>query len=285
MTILMAAPIIAGAQSGTSATSELPGRCAAAAAPSALISPRARSEAQQTADRAQAASIQGDNAAATDLYQKAAELDPSNPRIAYALGREYEVTRDARATREYCHFLALAPTAPEAADVRQRIGALSLGLPPDLAVVRMPVTTPNQMPAPGTALVAGLIVPGLGQFTTHRPTFGLLVMAASAAATVYGLQSQNVTSLVTRTAIDPLGHPYPYQTPETHSERPHFAAGVGAAAAISVIAALEAFGRARSTGTDQNGSQASGAESRLRRSASPVLAFGDRSVGLGLAFQ
>ncbi len=287
MAILIIAPIVAGAQSGTSATSDLSGRCASAAAPSAQISPGAKNEAQRTADRAQAASIQGDNAAATDLYQKAAQLDPSNARIAYALGREYQVTRDVRAMREYCRFLTLAPTATEAADVRQRIAALSLlGLPLDTAVVRIPVTTPNQMPAPGTALLAGLVVPGLGQFTTHRPAFGLLVMAASAVAAVYGLQSQNVTSQVTLTAIDPLGHAYQYQKAETRSERPHFAVGVGAAAAISVIAALEAFGRARSVGTDQRGGQAAaGAESRLPGSASPVLTVGDRSIGFGLAFR
>ena len=283
LTIFIATSGVASGQSGAFSASALPGRCATTATPSAvMISAKAKSKAQQTAGRAQAASIQGDNAAATVLYQKAAALDPSDADVAYALGRGYEATRDARAMREYCRFLTLAPTAAEAGDVRQRIAALSLALPPDTAVVRIPVTAPDHMPAPGTALAAGLIVPGLGQFTTHRPTSGLLVMVASAAAAAYGFQSQNVTSPVTRTATDPLGHSYQYPSTETHSERPHFAVGVGTAAAISVIAALEAFGHAHSR---QETPTSAGTQSRLPLSAAPVLTFGDRSIGVGLAFR
>lgn len=284
--ILLAAPTSGNAQARTLPTNSSPARCAGVVAPMSNVSDKARIEAQQLAGRAQAASIEGDNAAATQLYQRAAQLDPSDAGIAYALGRAYEATRDARAMAEYCRFLALTPAAPEAADVRQRIAELALALPTDTTVVRVPVTAPNAMPSPGAALISGLIIPGLGQFITHRPTTGLLVMAATAAAAVYGLQSQNVTSQVTHTATDPLGHPYQYQTPETHSEHPHAAVGIGAAAAISVLAALDAFTRARSAGNGQGDNRpAASEESRLPRSVAPVLTFAQRSIGFGLSFQ
>ena len=232
---------VAAAQAVSDTT--LPGRCTGIA-PAAAVTDQARISAQEIAGRAQAASINGDNVAATDLYRKAAALDPTDPGIAYALGREYEAVRDARAMGEYCRFLALSPRAAEAADVRQRIAALALALPPDTTVVRIPAAAPASMPSPGAALISGLIIPGLGQFMTHSPAAGLLVMAAAAVSAAYGLQSRNVTSTVTHTAVDPLGHTYQYQTSETRAERPNMGVGLGAAAAISVIAAITLSGPA-----------------------------------------
>lgn len=286
--ILIASPPAVIAQHGVTdiaPTKALPSRCAAIAA-RAPVSAEARLAAQGLAGRAQSSSINGDNAAATELYRKAAALDPTDAGIAYALGRDYEAMRDARAMAEYCRFLALTPQAVEAPDVRQRIAALALSLPPDTTVVRIPVAGPARMPAPGAALISGLIVPGLGQFTTHQPTAGLLVMAASAAAVVYGLQTQTVTSQVTRTAIDPLGHAYQYPATETHSERPHAAVGIGAAAAISLVAALNAYSLARAGHREaRDMGSASGTGSRVPRSATPVLTIAQRSIGLGLSLR
>ena len=261
----------------------LPGRCSRLA-PAAAVTDQARISAQEIAGRAQAASINGDNVAATELYQKAAALDPTDPGIAYSLGREYEAVRDPRAMAEYCRFLALSPRAAEAPDVRQRIAALAFALPPDTTVVRIPVSAPTRMPSPGGALISGLVIPGLGQFMTHSPAAGLLVMAAAAGSAAYGLQSKNVTSRVTHTAVDPLGHTYQYQTSETHAERPNMAVGVGAAAAISVIAAVSAFARARAYRSAASAS-ASGAGSLSRglQSITPLFDIASRSIGLGLS--
>lgn len=286
--LLLATPVVAAVAQGSApptsqSPKQLPARCGGGVAYTSSVSPAARIDAQQITGRAQAASIQGDNSTATDLYRKAAQLDPADASIAYALGREYEITHDGRAMQEYCRFLALSPSAPEAADVRQRIAELALALPPDTAIVRVPVAAPERMPAPAGALIGGLIIPGMGQFTTHRPASGFLVMAVSMGALAYGLQSQNVTTGVTHTATDPLGHTYQYVTQETRSERPHLAAGAGTAAAISVIAAIEAFGHARAA--RNAASSEDRADSRVPRSVSPIVAFGAGSVGLGLSLR
>jgi hypothetical protein len=283
MTVIAVTPAVAVAQGGSagSTTSTLPSRCASLVSTLPGVTDKARIEAQQIAGRAQAASINGDNAAATQLYESAAQLDPTDPGIAYVLGREYEATHDARAMNEYCRFLALNPAAPEAADVRQRIADLSLALPPDTTVVRIPAAA-SRMPSPGSALVAGLIIPGLGQFMTHHTTSGLLVMAGTAGAIAWGLQSSTTTHLVTRNAVDPLGHPYQYQTPVTVTERPHAAVGFGIAATIAVMGALDAFTRARAS---RDAEPARSADSPPPHSARPVLAFAPRSVGIGLTIQ
>jgi tetratricopeptide (TPR) repeat protein len=258
----------------------LPSRCVSMVGSLTPVSDSAKSRAQIIAGRAQAASIVGDNAAATALYQQAADINPTDPSIAYALGREYEATHDQRAMREYCRFLAINPGAAEAGDVRQRIAELALALPPDTTVVRIPVAAAPavHMPSPAGVFLGGLVIPGLGQMTTHRPLAGVLVLAASGGALAYGLQSQNKTSVVTHNATDLLGHPYTYQTTETHSERPYAAAGIGAAAGIALIAAIEAASHAHSARRAAADQEASGSVS-----AAPLLAFGPRSIGFGLS--
>lgn len=269
------------------ARSTLPSRCVSIVGTLAPVPDSARSAAQVIAGRAQAASIVGDNAAATELYQQAANINPSDPSIAYALGREYEATHDPRAMREYCRFLAINPRAAEASDVRQRIAELALALPPDTTVVRIPVTVaPPHMPSAGAAFFGGLVIPGLGQMTTHRPFAGVLILAASGGALAYGLQSQPKTVQVNHTAIDPLGHSYTYQTTETRTERPNAAAGIGAAAGIALISAIEAATHAHSRNVaarDQSSADALSAKSA--HSALPLLAFGQRSVGFGLSIR
>jgi len=263
------------------ARSTLPSRCVSIVGPLAPVSDSAKAAARVIAGRAQAASIVGDNAAATALYQQAADINPTDPSIAYALGREYEATHDQRAMREYCRFLAINASAAEAGDVRQRIAELALALPPDTTVVRIPVSVPPavaHMPAPAGVFLGGLLIPGLGQMTTHRPFAGVLVLAASGGALAYGLQSQNKTVLVTHNAVDPLGHSYTYQTSEVRSERPNAAAGIGAAAGIALIAAIEAASHAHSAR-----SAAAEQANRGAISATPLLAFGSRSFGFGLS--
>lgn len=226
----------------------LPSRCVAATTQLTPPPPppdSARRAAHEIAGRAQAASIVGDNTTAAELYRQAAVLDPTEPDIAYALGREYEAAHDPRAMTEYCRFLVLNPRAVEVPDVRQRIAALSLALPPDTTIVRIPVTAPAHLPSSGAALGAGLLIPGLGQFTTHRPAAGFLVMAATGAAVLYGLKTEKTTAQVTNTGIDPFGNSYQYQTTVVRTGHPHAAAGIGTAAAIMVGAAIEAFTHAR----------------------------------------
>ena len=78
------------------------------------------------AQRAQQSAILGDRTAARDQLRHASVLDPTNPNLAYQLARAQEAigANDAAAV-EYCRFLAIAPSAPEAAEARERIAALT----------------------------------------------------------------------------------------------------------------------------------------------------------------
>lgn len=290
ITATIATPTVVAAQNtapDTLPVRTLPGRCINAATSFGPVSDAAKSTAREIAGRAQAASIVGDNAAASALYEQAAKLDPSDATIAYALGRGYEAAGDKRAMGEYCRFLALTPSAPEATDVRQRIAELALSLPPDTTVVRIPVSTAPSMPAPGGAFAAGLIIPGMGQFMTHQPVGGFFVMAAAGAGIWYGLQTQNVSKQVTRTGTDPFGNPYQYQTTETTAERQHIGVGLGVAGAIGVIAAIQAMVHAH-TGqapAQQASAAAIQPKSSATISAFPILGVAQRSVGLGFAIR
>ncbi len=79
-------------------------------------------EARQLIADGQEAALQGEHAAARDAFFKAALRAPSNARVAYYLGREYEALDSATAAvREYCRYLTLSPNAPDGDEVRGRV--------------------------------------------------------------------------------------------------------------------------------------------------------------------
>jgi tetratricopeptide (TPR) repeat protein len=103
--------------SGCSAT---PGSAPAAPLPASTATLR------DLVERGQDAALQGDHAAALEAYKLAAAIAPSDPKIVYYLGREHEALRDARAAvTSYCHYLALAPSAADADEVRGRVVRLT----------------------------------------------------------------------------------------------------------------------------------------------------------------
>ena len=80
----------------------------------------------------QDAAVQGDHGAARDAFLIAARLAPTNARVAYYLGREYEELAEIpNASKQYCRYLALVPTAPDADEVRGRV--LRLTPPAEIA--------------------------------------------------------------------------------------------------------------------------------------------------------
>jgi tetratricopeptide (TPR) repeat protein len=82
----------------------------------------------------QDAALQGDHAGARDALLVAARLAPANSRVAFYLGREYEdLGEHPNATKEYCRYLALSPSAADADEVRGRI----LRLTPPAEIARM----------------------------------------------------------------------------------------------------------------------------------------------------
>ncbi len=85
----------------------------------------AREEAVRLVSQANEASILGDNRLVVELLQRAATMNPTDPAIAYRLGRAHEeVEAPDLALTEYCRALVLAPRSDEAPDARTRIAGL-----------------------------------------------------------------------------------------------------------------------------------------------------------------
>ena len=133
LTALLATSLAAQTQSGAPREalkqSTLTPPPAAVCAP--MTHPRAptaeqRRSARALAQRGQEAAILGDAATALSQLRQATALDPSDPDLAYQLARAYESAGAAAdAGKEYCRFLALAPSAPEANDARERAQTLT----------------------------------------------------------------------------------------------------------------------------------------------------------------
>jgi len=121
------------------------------------------------------------------------------------------------AIRDFDQYLRLTPAGDSTA-VRQRQLALR-----------------RELPSATAAFWLGLI-PGAGQYYTRQPLLGVLVTGAAAGGVVWGVQSQTVTK--TATFTDRNGHPYTqsYQT----SEQKNLGAGIGVAAGVTLLAAIEA---------------------------------------------
>jgi len=107
----------------------LPGACGAitaAAAPTAANQQRAEELTQQ----AGVAEMHGNLQDARSLLRRAAALDATNKSAAYHLGRTSEALGDrSSAMTAYCRYLALAPTAAESVEARQRLTNLSRSTP------------------------------------------------------------------------------------------------------------------------------------------------------------
>jgi tetratricopeptide (TPR) repeat protein len=105
--------------------------------PPAPPSAAQREQARQRAALGQEAAIIGNQRAARDQLQRAAELDPTDREVAYQLARMLDESGSAdQAVREYCRYLALAPAEPDTIEVRARIAELTAArdaVPSDVA--------------------------------------------------------------------------------------------------------------------------------------------------------
>lgn len=107
------------------AADALPASCAVGPTPAAPTADQ-RARAVALEQRAAESEWVGDIRAARDLHRQAARLDASSEEIAYRLARADEALGDRReAVGQYCRFLALAPQAKNAAEVRSRLTALA----------------------------------------------------------------------------------------------------------------------------------------------------------------
>lgn len=150
------------------------------------------------------------------LYNRAVVLE--------ALGRITESLTD------YRLYLEVTPTQidPVVARVTERIGALE-------GMVAQPT------PSPAGVLALGAVFPGMGQYYSGRGLVGTLVLAAAGAAVATGLMYKEVTV----TCLDPPPAGACNQVTDEMTSRPYLVPALGAAAAVTVVGAIEAFVRAR----------------------------------------
>ncbi|MGH7445471.1 MAG: hypothetical protein ACREKM_11365 [Longimicrobiales bacterium] len=120
-------------------------------------------------------------------------------------------------------YLELSPGAPDFGVVLDRLGALQEAAPRN----------------PAGVLAVGLLLPGLGHFTTGRPAVGALVMGAAGSAIAAGL-------LIERSEVQCLSPPVdgrcpPGQVLRENVERPFLIPGLIAAAVVGIGGAIHAY--------------------------------------------
>lgn len=139
------------------------------------------------------------------------------------LDRREEAVQDLR------RYLELTPDAPDGIAVSERIGQLQ---------------NAGVLPSPGTALGLGLLVPGMGQFYSGRTLGGLtvLTLVGGSVAAAFLIEDVKVKCLQNP---GPDGTCPPEQVLGEEVDRPYLAPGLGIAAAVSVIGAIEAYVKLR----------------------------------------
>lgn len=96
---------------------------------------------------------------------------------------------------------------------------------------------------PGSAMIRGLVVPGLGQFYTRRPVLGAAFLGAGGAALALGVLSKKVT-------VECLSPPTGDVCPDAHvrsevTKRPYLVPGLAGFVAVALVGAFEARSAAR----------------------------------------
>lgn len=96
---------------------------------------------------------------------------------------------------------------------------------------------------PGQAAVLGMLVPGLGQIYAGKPGRGVLVLGAAAGALAFGVLHETIS-------VECLSVPVDNFCPQDdivseEADRPYLVPALGAALALTVIGAIDAFTAAR----------------------------------------
>ena len=173
---------------------------------------------------------------ALDAFERAAARAPTWASAEY--NRGVVLARQGRggeAATALLRYLELRPDAPDAIAVLQRVGQLQ-----SLAV--------RDGPSPGVTVALGVLLPGMGHFYAGRPVVGstVLAVAGGALAAGYLVKEVDVRCL---TSV-PSGEKCPEgEVVSRRTDRPYLTLAVGAAAAVGLIGAIEAFFNARGRGS------------------------------------
>ena len=165
---------------------------------------------------------------AADAFGRVIQALPRAAEAYYDRGLAFSALdqRDA-AIRDFEQYLVLNPAADDQSRVRAQIDAL-----------RRPTWST------GTALVTGLLLPGLGQVYTSRPWVGVGVAALAGTSLFFALQSKDEQKV--RVFSFPPGFPQQtYTDTITVTKHPYYAAGLAAFTTLTIGAAFEAARYAR----------------------------------------
>ena len=165
---------------------------------------------------------------AADAFGRVIQTLPRAAEAYYDRGLAFSALDDRDdAVRDLEQYLALRPTAEDQAQVRAQIDAL-----------RRPTWSA------GTAMLTGLLVPGLGQVYTSRPWIGVGVAAVAGTSLFLAFQSKE--EQVVREFPCPPGFPEPsYKDTITVTKHPYYAPGIAVFATLTIGAAFEAARYAR----------------------------------------
>lgn len=179
---------------------------------------------------------QADSAAyedAAESFSDAIEAAPEWGAPVYNRGIVYEeLGRIGASLTDYRRYIELAPTDidPVLVLVSERIGQLQGAAS---------VVTPS----PTGALALGLL-PGMGHYYTGRPVVGTVTLATAGSAIAAGVMFKNITTLCV--AEVPAGGACPEELVVGEvTERPYLWYGIGVAAAVTLVGAVDALLKAR----------------------------------------
>jgi len=164
----------------------------------------------------------GDHSGAALHFSRALVERPDWPEAHYNRGIAHlEDGREAAGRADLERYLELRPDAPHADIVATRVGTAS----------------PASVHSPRTALVTGLIFPGMGHFYSGRPRSGAIVLVGAAAAAAGSLYNRvNVTC-----RTPPIqGECPPGEVAERIEERPYLIPGLAVAGLFTVVGAIHA---------------------------------------------
>ncbi len=203
-------------------------------------------------------------AAADSVFGAVATVIPNAPEPYFnrALSRAARGDR-VIAMQDFERYLELAPQTSDRGVVRQ-------------AMARLPERVYN----PGQAFGTGLAVPGLGQMSTGRPLFGILVLGAAGASAGLGLRSKS--EVVVQRFTDPFGNTYADSV--TQTSRPLLTIGLATAGAVWLLSAIESRSyAARSRRRAESIISAERSSSAPRSVSIDIRALPRERLGLGLA--
>jgi tetratricopeptide (TPR) repeat protein len=179
------------------------------------------------------------------LYNRAVVLE--------ALGRLGESLSD------YRRFLEITPTDidPVVARVTERVGLLE-------GMVAAPT------PSPGGVLALGAVFPGMGQYYSGRTVGGTIVLGVASTALATGLLYKEITVYCVNPPVGGGDCP-PGEAVDETTRRPYLVPALAVAGAVTLVAAIEAFVRARGRRAAAEGATVVPAAQATRQAAGPRL--------------